>query len=73
MVEQNGQQSTSLTDSEEERLPATPGEGEQMSLAKTINEIDPNKVRQIMDAIVTPFHKEGRRSRRDIFLLSGGC
>lgn len=45
---------------------------EQKSLADTINDIDSNKVQQIMNAVVTPFQKEGKQSRRDILLVFGG-
>lgn len=69
MVEHNDQLPISPN---KEVLPETTSQHEQKSLAEIINEIDPSKVRQIMDAIVSPFHKESRQSRRDILLTFGG-
>jgi hypothetical protein len=54
---------------------ATPESAEptvQKNIIEVINEIDPGKVRLIMDAIVAPFHKESRQSRRDILFVFGG-
>ena len=49
-------------------LPKTEGK----SFIETINELDPNKVELIVNAIVKPFQKEGRQSRRDIMFVFGG-
>ena len=69
MVEDNEQLPMSP---DNEPIPEIASEHEQKSIADTINEIDPSKVRQIMDAVVSPFHKESRQSRRDILITFGG-
>lgn len=69
MVEQNDQKPMSH---EGEPLPVPTPTDEQKNIVEIINEVDPSKVREIMDAIVAPFHKEGKQSRRDILLVFGG-